>query len=51
MTKTCFFSDCKEAVNERGKFCQKHDAEEIKAKEDLDRLFKNTKKMKQEKID
>ena len=41
----CFFSDCKNEVNERGKFCEYHDKKERDALADIALFFsKNSEK-------
>jgi hypothetical protein len=37
--KKCFFTDCKNGVNARGKFCEEHDKKEREAAADIAAIF------------
>jgi len=40
----CFFDDCKNPTNERGKFCEKHDEKEREAAAEIAAIFANAEK-------
>ena len=42
----CFFSECKNEANERGKFCDHHDKKEREAAADVAAIFASAAKKK-----